>query len=104
MRLNISKNIEINVGQVFKSIGVRAKYLIKDKRVQAGIASIPVIGWVNSEYKRCREKSEYEKRISLYQEALRKHQAIIDTLENDKERESYKQQLWEKTTSMKVEM
>jgi hypothetical protein len=104
LRVSVPKNIKLNVAQAFKSIGDTAKYLIKDKRVQAGIASIPVIGWANSEYKRRKEKSEHEKLISLYQEALRKHQAIIDTLENDKERESYKQQLWEKITGMKVEV
>lgn len=104
MRVSVPKNIKLNIGQVFNGIGDTAKCLIKDKRVQAGIASIPVIGWASSEYKRHKEKSEHEKTISLYQESLRKHQTIIGTLENDKKRESYKQQLWEKTTSMKVEV
>ncbi|MDO4452716.1 MAG: hypothetical protein Q4B89_07865 [Lachnospiraceae bacterium] len=100
MRTSILKNMKLNDGQVFKNIFDATKCLVKDKHVQAGIFSIPIIGWTISEYKRHKDKAT----IRLYQEALRKHQAIIDALENDKERESYKQQLWEKISSMEVEV
>lgn len=92
------------MGPALKNIGDTVKCLIKDKRVQAGIVSIPVIGWTGSEYKRQKEKAEYEKKIKLFQEALRKHQAIIDMLETDREREAYKQRLWENVTGKKVEV
>lgn len=104
MRINVPKNINVDFEPAVKSIGDTVRRLISDKRVQAGIASIPVIGWLGSEYKRHKEKSEYEKQIRLFQEALRKHQAIIDTLENHKEREAYKQRLWEEVTGKKVEV
>lgn len=39
-------------------------------------------------------KKEREKN-ALYQEAIRKHQAEINTLKNDREREEYKNRLWE---------
>ena len=32
---------------------------------------------------------------ALYQEAIRKHQAEINALKNDREREEYKNRLWE---------
>lgn len=40
-------------------------------------------------------KKEREKN-ALYQEAIRKHQAEINALKNDREREEYKNRLWEK--------
>ena len=39
-------------------------------------------------------KKEREKN-ALYQEAIRKHQAEINALKNDREREEYKKRLWE---------
>ncbi|WP_022779550.1 hypothetical protein [Butyrivibrio sp. AE3009] len=45
--------------------------------------------WTNHQLKKEREKN------ALYQEAIRKHQAEIDALKNDKEREEYKNRLWE---------
>lgn len=39
-------------------------------------------------------KKEREKN-ALYQEAIRKHQAEINALKNDREREEYKSRLWE---------
>ena len=46
--------------------------------------------WITSrKLKKEREKNK------LYQEAIRKHQAEIDALKNDREREAYKEQLWE---------
>lgn len=39
-------------------------------------------------------KKEREKNV-LYQEAIRKHQAEINALKNDREREEYKNRLWE---------
>ena len=39
-------------------------------------------------------KKEREKN-ALYQEAIRKHQAEINALKNDREREEYKNRLWE---------
>lgn len=39
-------------------------------------------------------KKEQEKN-ALYQEAIRKHQAEINALKNDREREEYKNRLWE---------
>ncbi len=39
-------------------------------------------------------KKEREKN-ALYQEAIRKHQAEINALKNDREREEYKDRLWE---------
>ena len=39
-------------------------------------------------------KKEREKN-ALYQEAIRKHQAEINALKNDREREEYKNHLWE---------
>lgn len=39
-------------------------------------------------------KKEREKN-ALYQEAIRKHQAEINALKNDRKREEYKNRLWE---------
>lgn len=39
-------------------------------------------------------KKEREKN-ALYQEAIRKHQAEINALKNDRQREEYKNRLWE---------
>lgn len=39
-------------------------------------------------------KKEREKN-ALYQEVIRKHQAEINALKNDREREEYKNRLWE---------
>lgn len=39
-------------------------------------------------------KKEREKN-ALYQKAIRKHQAEINALKNDREREEYKNRLWE---------
>ena len=39
-------------------------------------------------------KKEREKN-ALYQEAIRKHQTEINALKNDREREEYKNRLWE---------
>ena len=39
-------------------------------------------------------KKEREKNV-FYQEAIRKHQAEINALKNDREREEYKNRLWE---------
>ena len=39
-------------------------------------------------------KKEREKN-ALYQEAIRKHQSEINALKNDREREEYKNRLWE---------
>lgn len=45
--------------------------------------------WIaNKKLKQEREKNK------LYQELIRKHQAEIDALKNDREREAYKEQLW----------
>lgn len=95
MRIKIPEKFILDMGLALNGVGNAVKYLIKDKRVQAGLISLPIIGWTGSEYKRYKENSEHEKQIVLFREALRKHQAIIDTLENDKKREAYKQQLWE---------
>ena len=46
--------------------------------------------WITSRaLKREREKN------ALYQEAIRKHQAEINAFKNDREREEYKNRLWE---------
>lgn len=39
-------------------------------------------------------KKEREKNLQ-YQDAIKKHQAEIDALKNDREREAYKNRLWE---------
>lgn len=52
-------------------------------------AFMGVKAWItNRKLKKEREKNK------LYQEMLRKHQAEIDALKNDREREAYKEQLW----------
>lgn len=45
--------------------------------------------WTSHQLKKEREKN------ALYQEAIRKHQAEINALKNDKEREEYRNHLWE---------
>lgn len=45
-------------------------------------------------------KKEREKN-ALYQEALRKHQAIIDELKSEKERREYRDRLWEELNADK---
>ncbi len=47
-------------------------------------------------------KKEREKN-ALYQEAIRKHQAEINALKNDREREEYKDRLWEELTARSEE-
>ena len=47
-------------------------------------------------------KKEREKN-ALYQEAIRKHQAEINALKNDREREEYKNRLWEELTARSEE-
>lgn len=63
--------------------------------VGVGIAGVAfgiymgIKAWIaNRKFKQEREKNK------LYQELLRKHQAEIDALKNDREREAYKEQLW----------
>ena len=43
------------------------------------------------------------KKNQLYQGVIRKHQAEIDVLKNDKEREEYKNRLWEEIRSKSEE-
>lgn len=104
LKINIPKNIKFDIGPAIKEFGNGAKKLVSNKGFQATLVSIPVIGWITSEIQRAKEASEHDKQIKLYQEALRKHQVIIDTLENDKEREAYKQKLWEEVNRRKVEV
>lgn len=47
-------------------------------------------------------RKEREKNL-LYQEIIRKHQAEIDALKNFKEREDYKNRLWEELKSQSEE-
>lgn len=61
-------------------------------KVAGGIGLIvTLIAFVNEKWK----NHKLKKMNKLYQEALRKHQAEIDILKNDKEREEYKERLWE---------
>ena len=50
--------------------------------------------WIKSIITSKKLKEEREKN-ALYQEAIRMHQAEINALKNDKEREAYKELLWE---------
>lgn len=54
--------------------------------------------WINGRALR----KEKEKNL-LYQEVIRKHQAEIDALKNFKEREDYKNRLWEELNSQSEE-
>lgn len=70
------------------------KSVLSNKKVQVTLYSIPLLGWIGSEIQRKVDNQNHQKQIALYQEAIRKHQAEIDILKNDKDREEYKQKLW----------
>lgn len=70
------------------------KNVLSNKKVQVTLCSIPLLGWIESEMQRKEDNKNYQKQIAMYQEAIRKHQAEIDILKNDKDREEYKQKLW----------
>ena len=94
MKLSIPQ-INNNTRQIVKAVADFVATASKNKKVQGVLLSIPVCGWINAEIRRNAEKKEHQKQVVLYQEILRKHQAEIDVLKNDKEREAYKQKLWE---------
>lgn len=94
MKLSIPQ-INNNTRQIVKAVSDFVTTVSKNKKVQITLASIPVFGWIGSEIQRNAENRNHQKQVALYQEVLRKHQAEIDVLKNDKEREAYKQKLWE---------
>lgn len=100
---NLIPKLKIDTKQLTNAFSELRKIISKNKKVQAGIFSIPVIGWASSEIHRGIDKKKYQKQIALYQEVLRKHQAEIDILKSDKEREEYKQMLWKTVLERKVE-
>ncbi len=94
MKLSVPK-VNINTRQIVKTVSDYVTTASKNKKVQGVLLSIPVCGWINSEIRRNADKKEHQKQTALCQEILRKHQAEIDVLKNDREREAYKQKLWE---------
>lgn len=94
MKLSVSK-VNINTRQIVKTVSDFVSAVSKNKKVQGVLFSIPVCGWINSEIRRNADNKNHQKKVALYQEVLRKHQAEIDVLKNDRERETYKQKLWE---------
>lgn len=99
---NLIPKLKIDTKQLTNAFSELGRVISENKKLQAGIFSIPVIGWASSEIHRGIDKRKHQKQIALYQEALRKHQAEIDTLKSDKEREEYKQKLWEAILERKV--
>ena len=93
MRLSCRK-INIDTKRISKTFVHAAETISKNKKFQIVLASIPVGGWISSEIHRAVDNKKHQEQLALYQEALRKHQAEIDILKNDKEREEYKQKLW----------
>lgn len=102
MKLSVPK-VNINTRQIVKTVSDFVTTASKNKKVQGVLLSIPVCGWINSEIRRNVDNKNHQKQVVLYQEVLRKHQAEIDVLKNDKEREVYKQKLWEIVTKSGAE-
>jgi hypothetical protein len=84
----------VNVGKAFGG----------DKKLGVFIMTLPFVGWIGSEYHRAVDNKKNAEKSKLYQEAIRKHQAEIDILKTDKERESYKQRLWEEINRNAVDV
>ena len=61
-------------------------------------AVMGINAWINGRTLR----KEREKNL-LYQEVIREHQPVIDALKNSKEREAYKNRLWEERKSQSEE-
>lgn len=102
MKLSIPKE-NIDTRKISKTISGCVTKTLKNKKVQITLVSIPVFGWIGSEIRRNADNKNYQKRMGLYQEALRKHQAEIDILKNDKEREAYERKLWSALIASDVE-
>ncbi len=102
MKLPIHK-INNGTKQLSKTFSKVVELVSNNKKLQIVLASIPVGGWVTSEIHRAVDNKKHQEKISLYQEALRKHQAEIDILKNDKEREEYKQKLWNELNASEAE-
>lgn len=81
-----------------KTYGAKALKFISKHRVGIGLTA--VAGGLAVDDFRVRKSLEQEREKNvLYQEALKKHQAEIDTLKTDIEREEYKNRLWKELMS-----
>lgn len=63
------------------------------KKTGMGMIALSFVGWAASETHHAIDKNKQKEKECLYQEAIRKHQAEINILKTDKEREEYKERL-----------
>lgn len=88
-------------GPLVRLYGGKALDFISKHRGKIGLAVASVIAFDDLRIRTTREQEREQNREKdlLYQEALKKHQAEIDALKTDIEREEYKNRLWEELMS-----
>ncbi len=79
---------------LIKSYGGKALKFISDHKFETGLTAATGILVADDIRVRKSRNQEREKNV-LYQEAIKKHQAEINALKSDIEREAYKNRLWE---------
>lgn len=84
---------KLRVSDVSKVLSKVDKAIPIDKKTRILVVVGPLLGYTASEVKHSGEKKKQQEKELLYQEMLRKHQAVIDLLKNEKEREEYRERL-----------
>ncbi|MEF9922362.1 MAG: hypothetical protein RR769_05535 [Anaerovoracaceae bacterium] len=93
MKAAFSKKIRMDMVQLINGFETFGKALGGGKKTRMGLAALPLVGWLTSEIHHMREKNKQKEKDCLYQEIIRKHQAEIDILKTDNEREKYLEEL-----------
>lgn len=78
---------------VIKSYGGKALKFVSEHKIETGLTTVAGIFAADDIRVRKSRNQEREKNV-LYQEAIKKHQAEINALKSDIEREEYKNRLW----------
>jgi len=103
MKVYVPK-VKTNIRQISFALSKLGKIVVSNKTAQSIIVTVPAFGWIGSEIHRGIDNKKHQKQVALYQKLLCKHQAEIDILKNDKEREEYKQKLWDTLVVKAVEV
>lgn len=104
MKLSFPKNIRIDGKQLINATKELRRAFGGGRKTGAMIISLPVLGWATSEVHHYADNRKQNEKDRLYQQVIRKHQAEIDMLKSDKEREEYKQRLWAKMNQRTAEV
>ena len=88
------------VAQLLKTCGEKVVKFVSEHKTETGLtAAVLFLGADNLLVRKSRNQ-EREKNV-LYLDALKKHQAEINALKSDLEREEYKNRLWEELLARK---